>query len=120
MSIYLIDNIIVPLDSEPDFRRDALKALRCKASDLTEVSVYRRSVDARKKEKIRLNYTLAAKLKDGASIPSCAKVCLLTEEKPQFRPGAEQLQDRNNQSQSVHRDNLQYFAMRDACVVIHR
>ena len=94
MSIYLIDNIIVPLDSEPDFRRDALKALRCKASDLTEVSVYRRSVDARKKEKIRLNYTLAAKLKAGASIPPCAKVRLLTEEKPQFRPGAEQLQDR--------------------------
>ena len=27
MSIYLIDNIIVPLDSEPDFRRDALKSL---------------------------------------------------------------------------------------------
>ena len=94
MSNYLIDNIIVPLDSEPDFRHDALKALRCKASDLTEVSVYRRSVDARKIEKIRLNYTLAAKLKDGASIPPCAKVRLLTEEKPQFRPGAEQLQDR--------------------------
>lgn len=57
MSIYLINNIIVPLEEEADFRREALRALRCKGSDLLKVDIYRKSVDARKKENIRLNYT---------------------------------------------------------------
>lgn len=49
MSIYLINNIIVPLEEEADFRREALRALRCKGSDLLKVDIYRKSVDARKK-----------------------------------------------------------------------
>ena len=49
MSIYLINNIIVPLESEADFRREALRALRCRSSDLLAVDIYRKSIDARKK-----------------------------------------------------------------------
>ena len=52
MSIYLINNIIVPLEEEADFRRETLRALRCKGSDLLKVDIYRKSVDARKKENI--------------------------------------------------------------------
>ena len=39
MSIYLINNIIVPLEEEADFRREALRALRCKGSDLLKVGL---------------------------------------------------------------------------------
>ena len=70
MSIYLINNIIVPLEEEADFRREALRALRCKGSDLLKVDIYRKSVDARKKENIRLNYTIAATLKEGEVSPT--------------------------------------------------
>ena len=57
MSIYLINNIIVPLEEEADFRREALRALRCKGSDLLKVDIYRKSVDARKKENIIIPVT---------------------------------------------------------------
>ena len=94
MSIYLINNIIVPLEEEADFRREALRALRCKGSDLLKVDIYRKSVDARKKENIRLNYTLAATLKEGVTLRENAKYRLLMEDKPQFRPGMETMKHR--------------------------
>ena len=77
MSIYLINNIVVPLDSELDFRREALRALHCKGSDLQAVSIYRKSVDARKKDHIQLNYTIAATLKEGITLPQSVKYRLL-------------------------------------------
>ena len=80
MSIYLINNIIVPLESEADFRREALRALRCRSSDLLAVDIYRKSIDARKKDNIRLNYTVAATLKEGTS-PSERKVSFTAGEK---------------------------------------
>ena len=80
MSIYLINNIIVPLEEEADFRREALRALRCKGSDLLKVDIYRKSVDARKKENIRLNYTIAATLKEGVTLRENAKYRLLMED----------------------------------------
>lgn len=94
MSIYLINNIIVPLEEEADFRREALRALRCKGSDLLKVDIYRKSVDARKKENIRLNYTIAATLKEGVTLRENAKYRLLMEDKPQFRPGMETMKHR--------------------------
>ena len=94
MSIYLINNIIVPLEEEADFRREALRALRCKGSDLLKVDIYRKSVDARKKENIRLNYTIAATLKEGVTLRENAKYRLLMEDKPQFRPGMEPMKHR--------------------------
>ena len=94
MSIYLINNIVVPLDSELDFRREALRAMHCKGSDLQAVSIYRKSVDARKKDHIQLNYTIAATLKEGITLPQSVKYRLLKEEKPGFTPGVEPLQHR--------------------------
>lgn len=94
MSIYLINNIIVPLEEEADFRREALRALRCKGSDLLKVDIYRKSVDARKKENIRLNYAIAATLKEGVTLRENAKYRLLMEDKPQFRPGMETMKHR--------------------------
>ena len=94
MSIYLINNIIVPLEEEAEFRREALRALRCKGSDLLKVDIYRKSVDARKKENIRLNYTIAATLKEGVTLRENAKYRLLMEDKPQFRPGMEPMKHR--------------------------
>lgn len=94
MSIYLISNIITPLEGEVDFRREALRSLRCKGSDLLSVDIYRKSIDARKKENIRLNYTIAATLKDGISLPESSAYRLLREEKPQFRLGTERLRHR--------------------------
>ena len=94
MSIYLINNIIVPLEEEADFRREALRALRCKGSDLLKVDIYRKSVDARKKENIRLNYTIAATLKEGVTLRENAKYRLLMEDKPQFRPWMETMKHR--------------------------
>ena len=88
------NNIIVPLEEEADFRREALRALRCKGSDLLKVDIYRKSVDARKKENIRLNYTIAATLKEGVTLRENAKYRLLMEDKPQFRPGMETMKHR--------------------------
>lgn len=94
MSIYLINNIIVPLESEADLRREALRTLRCRGSDLLSVDIYRRSVDARKKDYIRLNYTVAATLKEGIALPENGKCRLLREEKPEFQQGTEPLRHR--------------------------
>lgn len=65
MSIYLVNNIIIPLDAQPDFRREVMNALRCKGRDLLSVDIYRKSVDARKKDHILLNYTVAASHTEG-------------------------------------------------------
>ena len=94
MSIYLINNIIVPLESEADFRREALRALRCRSSDLLAVDIYRKSIDARKKDNIRLNYTVAATLKEGASLPQNGRYRLLQEKKAQFSQGNEPMKHR--------------------------
>lgn len=94
MSVYLINNIIVPLDSEADFRREALRALHCRSSELLSVNIYRKSIDARKKEDIRLNYTVAAEVKNGAAVKETAKCRLLRELTPDFQPGNERMAHR--------------------------
>ena len=94
MGIYLINNIIVPLESEADFRREALRALRCRSSDLLAVDIYRKSIDARKKDNIRLNYTVAATLKEGASLPQNRRYRLLQEKKAQLSQGNEPMKHR--------------------------
>ena len=94
MSIYLVNNIIIPLDAQPDFRREVMNALRCKGRDLLSVDIYRKSVDARKKDHILLNYTVAATLKDGVVLSPRAAGRLLREEKPSFTPGTEKLRHR--------------------------
>lgn len=43
MSIYLVNNIIIPLDAQPDFRREVMNALRCKGRDLLSVDIYRKA-----------------------------------------------------------------------------
>lgn len=92
---YLINNIIVPLQQkDTDFDQLALRALRCRRSDLKKVWVYRRSVDARKKENIKLSYTLAAEVEEDVKINISAAVRPLQESLPEFTPGSEVLQHR--------------------------
>lgn len=50
--------IKLPLDhTDEDLHRAVLKKLRLKASDLTRLSIFKRSYDARKRDEIRLVYS---------------------------------------------------------------
>lgn len=89
--IYIINNVSVPLDAEADLHRMAIKALRCKPGDLISVRIYRRSVDARKKENIRLTFSLAAEVRDGCRVAASPFVHELKEEQPIFSKGEEPL-----------------------------
>lgn len=80
---YLVSNLSYPLSiSSPDFKPVLLKRLGCRPSDLLGVSVYRRSVDARKKNHIKLTYTVAVEVKEGARLRKEPGIRELKEEIP--------------------------------------
>ncbi len=55
---YLIRNVIVPLSSQPDYLSAASAKLRVPARELASCVVLRRSLDARKRNQLKWNFTL--------------------------------------------------------------
>ncbi|MBQ8688427.1 MAG: FAD-dependent monooxygenase [Ruminococcus sp.] len=70
-----LSNLSVPLrDAEKSLKEISAKKLRIKPGDITEVRILRKSIDARKKQDIRLVMTLAVSVKnETAVLKKCAK-----------------------------------------------
>lgn len=87
---YLVSNLSFPLsEAEPDFTRAAMRSMHCGAADITGIAVYKRSVDARKKENIRLTYTLAVQLREGVQPAQSSYIHELKEELPEVCRGSQ-------------------------------
>ncbi len=59
-SLYLIKNIVVPISKEIDIKKALSKKLRIKSVD--NITILRRSIDARKKNDLKFNYTVLSEL----------------------------------------------------------
>ena len=58
--LYLIKNIVVPISIEIDIKKALSKKLRIKSID--DIRILRRSIDARKKNELKYNYTVLSDL----------------------------------------------------------
>jgi len=83
-----VNNIKKPL-SDPDLtQKDISKALKCAASDILSVSVRKRSIDARKKDDIRIIYQALVSVKnEAAALKKCKQAAPFTETAYTFPAG---------------------------------
>ncbi len=58
--MYLIKNVVVPVSKEIDLKKALSKKLRIKSID--NIKILRRSIDARKKNELKFNYTVLSEL----------------------------------------------------------
>ncbi len=89
---YLIRNVIVPLSSQPDYRQAASAKLRVPVEQLESCIVMRRSLDARKRNQLKWNFTLLAEF---AHTPHNHPDMTPYNEKPLDEPSSTKLSQEN-------------------------
>ena len=92
---YLISNLSFPLcQQEPEFEKTVKQYLHCQAQDIGKIVVYKRSVDARKRDQIKLSYTLAVTVHEGVQVPESPYIKELREDTPSIQFGDRKMRHR--------------------------
>jgi len=78
--VYIIRNVLVPISKEIDINRELAHKLTIPIDNIISLQVLRRSLDARKKNNLKFNYTLLVDLKKKPQLNS--EVLRYTDPKP--------------------------------------